>query len=193
MQRHQEIIKKRAVKLLFSIARGLFMKFRGCGFGLYSISKKDNKRKCRNYSHFIFFHIDLKKGGTMTCFFSSPVQRHLRLVANFDDVKIHSTLGGYFLKFFLSEISRRRFLIFSLIYSRYSRLCGYSLIYYILCPFKRKGVLRPKLGRNENKPFTVMTRIDIILCLLLRSWTVCKKFWFWKQYPRTLAWPKTLE
>ena len=44
---------------------------------------------------FFFVNFESEKGGTTTCFFFSPVQRHLRLVANFDEiVKIHSTLGG---------------------------------------------------------------------------------------------------
>ena len=95
LQRHHKIIKKRAVKLLFSIARGLFMKFIKCVVEPYNIPNEDNAGKCRNFAQFIFFHFVSKKRRTLTWIFSSPVQRHLRLVANFDEiVKIHSTLGG---------------------------------------------------------------------------------------------------
>ena len=70
------------------------MKLKTCRFEIYITLDWNNERKCWNFCRLIFFHFDSKKGGTITCFFSPPVQRHLRLVANCDDVTIHSTRGG---------------------------------------------------------------------------------------------------
>ena len=70
------------------------MKLKTCRFEIYTTLDWNYERKCWNFCRFIFFHFESKKGRTITCFFSPPVQRHLRLVANCDDVTIHSTLGG---------------------------------------------------------------------------------------------------